>query len=88
MTRDATLDAFGSARDDGDADDADATADPDDAEATAKPDDADATADPIVATTDWTSEGATCEACGATAERRWHQDGSLVCPACKNWNDE
>ncbi|WP_135665989.1 DUF7573 domain-containing protein [Halorhabdus rudnickae] len=30
-------------------------------------------------------DGGTCEACGEATERRWHQDGDLVCPACKKW---
>lgn len=33
-------------------------------------------------------DGGACEACGATVERRWRQDGALVCPACKRWTVE
>ena len=29
--------------------------------------------------------GATCEACGATTERQWRDDGQFVCPDCKSW---
>jgi hypothetical protein len=40
---------------------------------------------PATTTYAWSDEGTTCEACGEPAERRWHQDGALVCPGCKEW---
>jgi hypothetical protein len=33
----------------------------------------------------WDPEGAACEGCGAVVERRWRDDGDLVCDACKSW---
>lgn len=36
-------------------------------------------------TTDWHAEGRECEQCGAVVERRWRQDGAMVCPPCKDW---
>lgn len=41
--------------------------------------------DPATTTYAWSGEGADCEACGAVVERRWHQDGTLVCVSCKEW---
>ncbi|WP_254839074.1 DUF7573 domain-containing protein [Natronomonas marina] len=38
-----------------------------------------------VPTFDWTPEGATCETCGDETDRRWHEDGGLVCASCKRW---
>ena len=40
---------------------------------------------PATTTYVWSDEGTTCEECGAPAERRWQQDGALVCPDCKVW---
>jgi hypothetical protein len=37
------------------------------------------------ATYAWTSVGATCAGCGTTVERRWQDDGRLVCADCKEW---
>jgi len=34
----------------------------------------------------WSADGAACGACGEVVQRRWQQDGSLVCPACKEWD--
>ncbi|MWG36643.1 DUF7573 domain-containing protein [Halomarina oriensis] len=36
-------------------------------------------------TMDWTPDGAACAACEATVERRWRDDGRLVCLDCKQW---
>ena len=36
----------------------------------------------------WSEEGAACAACGEVVPRRWQQDGTLVCPACKEWDGE
>jgi len=47
-------------------------------------DDADATDDPS-ATTQFSPDGARCEACGDAVTRRWHDDGSFVCADCKEW---
>lgn len=41
--------------------------------------------EPAVSTYDWTPTGADCEACGAAVERRWRDDGRLVCADCKAW---
>ena len=37
------------------------------------------------ATATWTPDGEACEACGSVVERRWHDDGTLVCAGCKEW---
>jgi hypothetical protein len=42
-------------------------------------------AEPAVSTYDWTPDGADCADCGATVERRWRDDGELVCTDCKTW---
>ena len=39
----------------------------------------------VVLTTAWTPDGAPCATCGETVERRWRQDGALVCAECKTW---
>lgn len=36
-------------------------------------------------TFEWTPAGGTCGRCGATVERRWDDDGALVCAECKAW---
>lgn len=41
--------------------------------------------EPAVSTYDWTPTGADCEACGTAVERRWRDDGRLVCADCKAW---
>ncbi|WP_336358552.1 DUF7573 domain-containing protein [Haloarcula sp. CGMCC 1.6347] len=41
--------------------------------------------DPAVTTYAWSPEGAACDECGEVVERRWTQDGLLVCGACKCW---
>lgn len=41
----------------------------------------------VTPTADWHPEGATCEACGATVERRWRQGEAMVCPDCKDWTE-
>jgi hypothetical protein len=40
---------------------------------------------PATTTYAWSDEGTTCEECAEPAERRWQQDGALVCPDCKVW---
>lgn len=42
-------------------------------------------ADPVTPTSTWTADGADCERCGERADRRWTDDGSLVCVDCKTW---
>ena len=44
-----------------------------------------AAAEPASPIFDWTPDGATCAACGERVERRWTDDGRLVCAACKGW---
>ena len=41
--------------------------------------------EPTTATLAWTPDGAACAACGTRVERRWHDDGVLVCGDCKDW---
>jgi len=41
--------------------------------------------EPAVTTYAWSPEGAACAECGEVVERRWTQDGQLVCGACKSW---
>lgn len=37
-------------------------------------------------TYDFSPDGATCEACGATVETRWHAaEAGMVCADCKGW---
>jgi len=33
----------------------------------------------------WDGAGAACDSCDEVVERRWQQDGGLVCVACKDW---
>lgn len=40
---------------------------------------------PAVATYGWHPDGATCEVCETTVERRWLDDGAYVCADCKKW---
>jgi hypothetical protein len=42
-------------------------------------------ADHTHTTYQWAPDGAGCEACGATVERRWRDGDLLVCPDCKDW---
>lgn len=39
----------------------------------------------VAGTYEFTPSGAPCTACGALVERRWRDDGNLLCPACKSW---
>ena len=41
--------------------------------------------EPAKTTYAWSDAGTTCEDCGETVERRWQQDGGLVCIDCKDW---
>lgn len=43
------------------------------------------TADGELSTFDWSPDGAPCTACGDRVERRWRDDGRLVCGGCKTW---
>lgn len=43
------------------------------------------TVEPAVTTYAWSPDGAACTDCGEVVERRWGQDGQLVCGACKSW---
>lgn len=47
--------------------------------------DGQAAVDPAESTYAWTPSGATCDACGASVERRWRDEGALVCGDCKSW---
>lgn len=33
----------------------------------------------------WSPAGSSCEACGATVDRRWRDGNALVCADCKPW---
>ena len=66
-----------------DAEPADATAD---AGAADDPDvDTEQDVEPAATTYAWDDAGAACDDCGETVERRWQQEGGLVCIACKDW---
>ena len=41
--------------------------------------------EPAAATYAWTPDGANCAACGTAVERRWRDEGRLVCADCKDW---
>lgn len=41
--------------------------------------------DPAEATYDWSPDGAACDACEETVERRWLGDAGYVCADCKEW---
>lgn len=93
MGEDASLDQFVGGGDDeaGDtdaSDDGDAT--PADEERPGEDADTETTSggDPTPATTTyaWSDEGTQCAACGEVVERRWQQDGTLVCVDCKEWD--
>lgn len=36
-------------------------------------------------TYEFAPDGVECASCGRTVDRRWQQDGSLVCGGCKDW---
>jgi hypothetical protein len=40
---------------------------------------------PAESTFAWSSEPVACAACGEAVQRRWRDDGELVCRACKSW---
>lgn len=40
---------------------------------------------PATPTMRFAPDGAVCESCGETVERRWHDDGAFVCADCKAW---
>ena len=41
--------------------------------------------EPATTTYAFTPGEGVCAVCETPAERRWQQDGDLVCPACKDW---
>lgn len=41
--------------------------------------------EPAAPTYRWSPDGADCEACGATVERRWRDGEGYVCGDCKEW---
>lgn len=101
MGEDASLDDFLTASESEESDDepsestgdgetAPEEAEPADTAAEAEPDDGATAADdsepaPATTTYAWDGAGATCAACGESVERRWQQDGELVCATCKDW---
>lgn len=58
-----------------------------DHESAERPDEADVEpgVEPARATYDWTPDGAACTRCGAAVEKRWRDDGGMVCADCKEW---
>ena len=44
-----------------------------------------AAVDDAATTYAWSPAGAPCQACGSTVDRRWRDDGALVCENCKDW---
>ncbi len=90
MSEDRSLDEFageGTMNDGGDAESDSSDAGVDGAPADADADETNVAPDPDPATptADWTADGAGCERCGATVERRWLDDGDRVCADCKAW---
>lgn len=41
--------------------------------------------EPATTTSAWDSDGVECERCDERTERRWIDDGALVCADCKAW---
>ncbi|SMO77062.1 DUF7573 domain-containing protein [Halorubrum cibi] len=80
MSEDRSLDDFASAETD-----EDASADGDDP----TEDDSDehglADVEPAESTSTWSADGADCDRCGATVERRWRDGDGLVCADCAEW---
>ncbi|ELZ46713.1 hypothetical protein C463_03759 [Halorubrum californiense DSM 19288] len=71
-----------------DGDDA-ADSSPDDADSDAPSDPNDAVdpadVDQAVATSTWHADGAACDRCGESVDRRWRDDDALVCADCASW---
>ena len=88
MARDRSLDEFlgGEQRDpDDETDEADET-DPDDEPIESESSEAlDDAVEPAVSTYAFSPDGASCAACGTVVQKRWRDDGELVCPDCKRW---
>lgn len=63
----------------------DVTPTPDDPATEGEAEEPSLTVRPAESTMDWTPDGAACASCGATVERRWRDDGRLVCLDCKQW---
>lgn len=55
-----------------------------DADGDTERDDAES-AEPATPTMRRAPDGAACEACGETVERRWLDGGAFVCAECKEW---
>jgi hypothetical protein len=43
------------------------------------------TVEPATPTYRFSPDGAACDVCEATVEKRWHDDGRFVCADCKEW---
>jgi hypothetical protein len=89
MSEDASLDDFLNDSDDGTAESASADGTPSDADTASADPESEAAETPSPATTTyaWDGDGAACESCGETVEKRWQQDGGLVCVECKEWSE-
>ena len=40
---------------------------------------------PTVTIYGWAPQKTACETCGASTNRRWRDDGAMVCRECKEW---
>lgn len=83
--RDIPLDEFAdeAAKDTTSGDDETAMSDEPDKQSTQE--DNETTPEPPTSTATWTPAGGTCTACGTVVDRRWTDDGALVCSSCKSW---
>lgn len=82
MGEDTSIDEFATRADGTDDEHTDDdTADDTDAEAEFDPDDLTRT----VTVYGWTPRTAACATCGESVERRWRDDGAMVCRDCKEW---
>ena len=79
MAEDASLDDFlGGSDGETESESDDGTADASDTTASETP-------APATTTYAWDGDGAACASCGEGVEKRWLQDGTLVCVDCKRW---
>ncbi|OYR57456.1 DUF7573 domain-containing protein [Halorubrum halodurans] len=89
MSGDRSLDEFAAAgAGGGDSTDGSDSTDGDDAVAEGDPaveDEGSNDVAPAESTSTWSAEGADCDRCGATVERRWRDDADLVCADCAEW---
>jgi hypothetical protein len=70
---------------DREADPDDTGSDPDDTETGPVDSETDSDDPDPAPTATWQPGGVPCDDCGARADRRWRDDGGLVCADCKGW---